>query len=199
MLNLVWLGLILSGVVVAALRGQVDAVTDVAIRSASAAVETAVALAGVMILWLGLSRIAERAGLIEALGRVMRPLVGPLFPGVPPDHPAMGAMMMNLGANLLGLGSAATPFGLRAMKELQALNPEKSRASDAMITFLVLNTGGFSLVPAMMIGLRAQAGSRHPAEIVGATLVVSLAATLTGLSADAAFRSRERRKSPRRP
>ncbi|MDI3299429.1 MAG: nucleoside recognition domain-containing protein [Bacillota bacterium] len=199
MLNLVWLALILSGVAVAALRGQVDAVTDAATTSASGAVETAIALAGVMVLWLGLSRIAERSGLIEALARRMRPLLGPLFPGVPPDHPAMGAMMMNLGANLLGLGSAATPFGLRAMKELERLNPEKGTASDAMITFLVLNTGGFSLVPAMMIGLRAQAGSRNPAEIVGATLVVSLAATLAGLGADALFRSAQRKRALRRP
>ncbi|MDI3317401.1 MAG: nucleoside recognition domain-containing protein [Bacillota bacterium] len=199
MLNLVWLLLIVSGVAVAALRGQVDVVTDAAMTSASGAVETAIALAGVMVLWLGLSRIAERSGLIEALARAMRPLLRPLFPGVPPDHPAMGAMMMNIGANLLGLGSAATPFGLRAMKELDTLNPEKGTATDAMITFLVLNTGGLSLVPAMMIGLRAQAGSKNPAEIVGATLIVSLAATLAGLAADALLRSADRRRVLPRP
>lgn len=178
------------GVLVAAARGQVAEVTDVAMSSARQGVETAVGLLGVMVLWLGLSRVAERAGLVDAVAGLVRPALRRLFPDIPKDHPAMGAMVMNITANLLGLGQAATPFGLKAMQALQALNPRRDTASDAMVTFLVLNTSGITLVPAIVIGLRAQYGSANPGDILLPTILASTAALVVGLTVDALVRRR---------
>lgn len=193
-LNLIWVGLLTMGVVVAAARGQVDQVTETAMTSAKQAVETLVGLLGIMVLWLGLSRVAEDAGLVQSLGRLMQPVLRRLFPGVPREHPAFGAITMNISANLLGLGQAATPFGLKAMQQLQELNPRKETASDAMVTFLVLNTSGLTLIPAMVIGLRAQYGSSNPAEIMGVVILATCCSTAVGLLADAVLRRRAGRR-----
>lgn len=190
MLNAIWVGLMVLGVFFAVMEGRVDAVTETAMTSAEKAVETLGGLLGIMVLWLGLSRIAEDAGLVRSLSRVVQPLLRRLFPGVPKDHPAMGAITMNISANMLGLGSAATPFGLKAMQLLQELNGRRETASDAMITFLVMNTSSVTLVPAVVIGLRAQYGSANPAEIVGTTLVATMASTCVGLLVDWLFRRR---------
>lgn len=181
MLNAIWVGLMVLGVFFAVSQGRVDAVTETAMTSAQKAVETLGGLLGIMVLWLGLARIAEDAGLVQALGRLVQPLLRRLFPGVPKDHPAMGAITMNISANALGLGSAATPFGLKAMQHLQELNGRRDTASDSMITFLVLNTSSVTLVPAVVIGLRAQYGSANPAEIMGTTLVATLCSSTVGL------------------
>lgn len=192
-MNLIWVGLLVTGVVVAGLRGDVEVITQASMTAAKLGVESLVLeLLGVIVLWLGIAKVAEDAGLIEALARGMKPLLRLIFPSVPPDHPAMGNMLMNIAANALGLGSAATPLGLKAMQELQEINPDPKQASDPMITFLVLNTSGVSLVPAFIVGLRAQMGSANPTEIVGITLLASLAATTVGLSADYLFRRRGR-------
>jgi len=190
-LNLVWAALLVAGVAVAVARGRADVITATAMTSASSAVEILLGLLGIMVLWLGLSRIAEDAGLVHALARLVRPVLRLIFPDIPRDHPALGAIAMNISANLLGLGSAATPFGLKAMQHLQELNPRKDTASDSMVTFLVLNTSGLTLVPAVVIGLRAQHGSANPAEIVVPVLLATFSSTATGLAVDRLLRRRQ--------
>lgn len=189
MMNLVWLGLILAGVAVAAASGRASEVTDAAFAGGKLAVETAIGLAGLMALWMGIMKIAERSGLMEGLAMLLRPVVRWLFPSVPRDHPAIGAMLMNISANMLGLGSAATPFGLKAMQELQKLNKDPETASEAMCTFLALNTASITLVPGTIIALRATYGSVNPAEIVVATLIASVAAGVFSVGLDWAVRT----------
>ncbi len=184
MMNIIWLGLILIGVVVAAFTGRAPAVTDAAFAGGKLAIETIIGLAGLMALWMGVMKIAEKSGLMEGIAYLLKPVVRLLFPTVPGDHPAIGAMLMNISANMLGLGSAATPFGLRAMQELQDLNPDKETASEAMCTFLTLNTASITLVPGTIIALRATYGSANPAEIVGATLIASLVAGVAAVLMD---------------
>lgn len=192
MLNLVWAGLLVVGVAVAVARGNADMITETAMTAADSAIQILIGLLGVMVLWLGLSRVAEDAGLVKSLARLVQPVLQRLFPTIPRDHPAMGAITMNISANMLGLGSAATPFGLKAMQHLQELNPEKETASDPMITFLVLNTSGVTLVPAVIIGLRAQHGSANPAEIMLPVLLATLCSTAVGLGLDRLIRRRTR-------
>lgn len=189
MMNLIWLVLILAGVTVAAFTGKASAVTDAAFAGGKLAIETIIGLAGLMALWMGIMKIAEKSGLMEGLSVLLRPVVSWLFPTVPREHPAIGAMLMNISANMLGLGSAATPFGLKAMKELQELNDEKETASEAMCTFLALNTASITLVPGTIIALRATYGSVNPAEIVVATLVASVMAGIFAVVLDGAVRA----------
>lgn len=190
MLNVVWVALIVIGVGVGLAGGRADVVTQASMESAEQAIKTLIGLLGAMIFWLGLARVAEEAGLVLLLARAMQPLLRRLFPSVPPEHPSLGSITMNLSANLLGLGSAATPFGLKAMQQLQELNPRKDTASDAMITFLVLNTAGTTLVPAFIIGLRAQYGSAGPAEILLPVFAATTCASVIGLLLDAVLRRR---------
>lgn len=189
MMNIIWLGLILVGVTVAAFTGKASAVTDAAFSGGKLAIETMIGLAGLMALWMGIMKIAEKSGLMEGVSYLLRPVVRWLFPSVPGEHPAIGAMVMNISANMLGLGSAATPFGLKAMQELQELNREKETASEAMCTFLTLNTASITLVPGTIIALRATYGSANPSEIVMATLMASLAAGIAAIMLDWAVRS----------
>jgi spore maturation protein A len=165
--------LVAASVAVAAARGRMAELSAAALESAGRAVTLAIGLVGVMTLWLGLVRVAEEAGLVRAVARAARPVLRRLFPEVPPDHPAMGAMVMNVSANVLGLGNAATPFGIKAMQELETLNPRRGVATDAQALFCALNTASLQLVPATVIALRTAAGSRAPAEVVGATLLAS--------------------------
>lgn len=151
------------------------------IGTAGDAVTLAIGLVGVMALFLGLMKIAERAGLLLVVAKTLRPLMTRLFPSVPADHPAMGAMIMNLSANVLGLGNAATPFGIRAMEHLDSLNRDKGRATDAMILFLAINTSSVTLLPTGVIALRAAAGSADPAGIVPTTLFATLVSTTVAI------------------
>lgn len=153
------------------------------IDAAGASVTLAIGLVGVMALFLGLMKVAERAGLLVVVAKTLRPLMTRLFPGVPADHPAMGAMIMNISANVLGLGNAATPFGIRAMEHLNRLNPAKGTASDAMILFLAINTSSVTLLPTGVIALRAAAGSADPAGIVPTTLFATLCSTAAAILA----------------
>lgn len=184
MLNAIWLALMVVGVGVAAINGKAGAVTDAALGAGKLAIETIIGLAGMMALWMGLMKIAEKCGMMEGLAWLLRPVVRMLFPSVPRDHPAIGAMLMNISANMLGLGSAATPMGLKAMQELQSINPDPETASEAMCTFLTLNTSSITLIPGTIIALRAASGSVNPSEVVGATLVASVVAGVVGISAD---------------
>lgn len=170
----IWTLLVAAAVVAAAVNGRMAELTRAAVESAGSAVTLSLGLAGVMALWLGLMRVAEEAGLVRALARAARPIMTRLFPDVPAEHPAMGAMIMNVSANMLGLGNAATPFGVKAMQELETLNPHPGAASDAQALFCALNTASVQLVPATVIALRAAAGSRAPGEIIGPTLLASL-------------------------
>ncbi len=183
MINVIWFLMIAVGVIVGAVNGNILAVTDAAINSAKTAVEISIGLIGVMALWLGIMKIAEESGLVKSLAKALRFIMVPLFPDVPEDHPAMGAMIMNIAANILGLGNAATPLGLKAMQELQELNPTDDTATDAMVTFLAINTSSVTLIPASVIAIRAAAGSANATEIIGPTIVATTASTVAALIA----------------
>ena len=144
----------LIAVVVGIFTGNIDAVTEAAINMAKAAVEIAIGLIGIMALWLGTMKIAEESGLIRIIARALRPITIRLFPDVPEDHPAIGSIVLNMAANILGLGNAATPLGLKAMEELQELNPNKDTATNAMCTFLAINTSSVQFIlPATVVAL----------------------------------------------
>lgn len=162
-------------------------VTNETISKAGTAVTIALGLIGIMALWLGVMKVAEEAGLIAKLANTIKPVTKKLFPEVPSDHPAIGAMIMNISANMLGLGNAATPFGLKAMDELDKLNPKKGTATNAMVTFLAINTAGLTLIPATAIAVRAASGSADPAIIIGPSIFGASCATLTGIIAAKLF------------
>lgn len=181
MMNALWGSMILASIVFALLSGRLDLVADGALDGASASVEVAVTLLGVYALWLGVLKIAERAGLVETIAKKMRPLMARLFAGVPKNHPAMGHISMNLLANMLGMGGAATPYGLKAMEELQRLNPHKDTATHDMCMLLIVNASSIQLIPMTIIGIRRAAGSAAPAEIIGSTLLVTLVNTVLAI------------------
>lgn len=183
MLNYIWLGLMLVAVIVAAIRGTAAEVTKGAIDAATTAVEISIGLIGVMALWLGMMRIAEKAGLVQLLARAIAPVTKRLFPDVPVDHPAMGAMIMNIAATMLGLNNAATPFGIKAMEELQELNDDKDTASNAMVMFMAINTTGIQFIPATVIAILATAGSNQPTVIIGTTLIATIIGTIAAVIA----------------
>ena len=184
MLNHIWLGMLVIGFVAGIISGKVEEVTAAAIDSASQAVELSLSLLGIMCLWTGLMNIAEKSGLVRHISRQMKPVLKFLFPEVPARHPAMGAVVMNLAANILGLGNAATPLGLRAMAELQKLNPQKNAATDAMCMFLVLNTSIIQLIPAAVIAIRSACGSSNPPEVIIPVWVASTLSTAVGILAE---------------
>jgi spore maturation protein SpmA len=184
MLNSLWLGLILISVLLGALTGRLDAVTNGAFAAAKDAVMViALPLAGLMGLWLGFLRLADLAGLVEALARLLHPLLKFLFPDIPAGHPALGSMVLNMAANMLGLGNAATPFGLRAMRDLESLNPNPGIASNAMCTFLAINTSSIQLVPATAIAILAAQGSKQPTAVLASALLASFTAAVTAIAA----------------
>lgn len=170
-------------VAVAAARGRLPELTTAALDAAGKATTFALGLVGILALWMGLMRVAEEAGLVRWIARLAGPVLRRLFPGVPADHPAMGAIVMNVAANVLGLGNAATPFGIRAMQELEALNPSPGTATDEQAMLCALNTASVQLVPATVIALRAAAGSRNPGEIIGPTLLASLCGVAVAVAA----------------
>ena len=182
MLNYIWFGLMAIALVVAAINGTADAVTKAAVDSATSAVQIAIGLVGIMTLWLGIMRIAEAAGLVSLVGRALRPLIGWLFPEVPAGHPAGGAIVLALAANVLGLNNAATPLGIKAMEELQELNPDKDVATNAMVTFMAVTTSGVQLIPATMIGVLAAAGSTSPTAIIAPTIAATFIGTLAAVA-----------------
>ena len=179
MLNYIWLGMILISVIVGSITGKIDAVTQSAIDSAKLAVELAIGLIGIMALWLGMMKIAEESGLIESISKIVRPIAVWLFPEIPPDHPAIGSIILNMAANILGLGNAATPLGLKAMQELQELNPQKDTATNAMCTFLAINTSSITLIlPAPVVGLMGVNSNQIFLSTVLATTMSTIAAII---------------------
>ncbi|MFW6224202.1 MAG: nucleoside recognition domain-containing protein, partial [Bacteroidota bacterium] len=203
-LNYLWVGFILVGFLVALIRllgyyfrdlfadklgiifdkADLDvfsAMVDSTFTSAATSVEIAIYLIGVMALWLGIMKIGEQGGAVHALGRVVNPFFRRLFPEVPDNHPAMGSMLMNFSANMLGLDNAATPLGLKAMHELQSLNRKKDTASNAQIMFLVLNTSGLTIVPISIMAIRAAQGAANPADVFVPLIIVTFASTMVGM------------------
>ncbi|MBH0329295.1 spore maturation protein [Brevibacillus brevis] len=194
MLNVIWLGLIVISIVVAAVTGRMEAINAAAFEGAKTGVTVCLGLLSVLAFWMGMMRIAEKSGLLELLAKVLSPIIQVLFPDVPKGHPAMGYILSNMSANLLGLGNAATPMGLKAMEELQKLNPDKQNASPAMCTLLAINTASITIIPTTMIAIRMQYGSVNPVEIVGTTLLSSFAATIVALLIDRMYRYRHIRR-----
>lgn len=181
MLNIIWLAMIALSVLVGVIQGRINEVVQAVTDSAKLGFELALGLVGIMSLWLGIMAIAKESGLIALLGKVLKPVLKFLFPEVPPDHPAMGAMVMNIAANMLGIGNAATPFGLQAMKELQSLNLHAKTATNAMCTFLALNTSSVQLIPATAIAFLAANGSTNPSSIIVSTLIATSVSTAVAI------------------
>ena len=180
MLNYIWFGLIFISVVVGTITGRIDEVTEAAIAMSKTSVEIAIGLVGIMALWLGTMRIAEESGLIQIIARALRPITIRLFPDVPNDHPAIGSIVLNMAANMLGLGNAATPMGLKAMKELQELNQQKDTATDAMCTFLAINTSSVQIIlPATVVGLMGAASNQIFITTIIATGLSTVAAIVS--------------------
>ena len=182
MLNYIWLSMIILAVVLGGINGKIENVTKSAIDSAGNAVVIAIGLIGIMALWLGIVKIAEDSGLMKLVAKAIAPILRRLFPDVPADHPALGSMTMNIAANMLGLSNAATPLGLKAMEDLEKLNKNPGIATNAMCTFLTVNTAGFQLIPATMIGILASSGSKDPTVIIGTTLAAGFTAVVTGVT-----------------
>ena len=182
-MNWIWFGLIVGSVVTAAFTGKMAEVTAASIDSAKSAVTLAIGLVGVMAFWLGMLRIVQVGGFLHTLARWLHPLMVRLFPDVPADHPALSAMIMNIASNMLGLGNAATPFGIKAMQELDTLNPNKGTATNAMVLFLAINTSNVALAPLGVIALRASIGSENAAGIWLPTLLATSFSTCVGILA----------------
>src|SRR6266536_4243057 len=183
MLNYIWLALILLAVMIGGFDHKLKEVGDGAVKGAESAVTLSLGLIGVMAVWLGMMRLAEKAGLVRGLARFLRPLLRRLFPDVPVEHPAMGSMVLNIAANMLGLVNAATPLGLRAMKDLESLNRNPGAATNAMCTFLAINTGSVQLIPITAIAVLAAAGSTNPSAIIGTALLATACSSAAGLIA----------------
>jgi len=182
LINIIWLFLILLSVVAAAYSGKMKETLDASFEAAKGAVELAIGLVGIMALWLGLMKVAEVGGLLSLVARAVRPVMVRLFPEVPSGHSAMSAMIMNISANVLGLGNAATPMGIKAMMELDKLNPHKGQATNAMALFLAINTSSVTLLPLGIIGVRAAARAADPASIIIPTLIATICSTTVAIA-----------------
>lgn len=180
-LNIIWLSMLLISLVVGTITGRLDAVVAAVTQYAKLGFEVALGLTGVMSLWLGMMKIATDSGLVKIMARLLSPVMRRLFPEVPVDHPAMGAMIMNISANMLGMANAATPFGLQAMKELHKLNDYAHTASNSMCTFLAVNTSSVQLIPATAIAYLAANGSTHPTSVIFSSLVATTASTVVAI------------------
>ncbi|ACX64440.1 nucleoside recognition domain-containing protein [Paenibacillus sp. Y412MC10] len=194
MINLIWMGMIVIGFGFAAVNGNIDSVTKAAFDGAQTGVTVSFGLISILVFWLGMMRLAEDSGLLKKVARLLGPVVRFLFPDVPKNHPAMGYILSNMSANLFGLGNAATPMGIKAMQELQKLNPDKETASPAMCTLLALNTASITLIPTTLIAIRLNYESANPSEIVGTTLLATAIATAAAIIADRWYRRRTMRR-----
>lgn len=186
-LNYIWIGLIIlaiiMGIVQAACYGNVDIFSDIlnsTFGNAKTGFELSLGLTGVLSLWMGIMKIGERAGAVNSLGKAINPFFCRIFPEIPKGHPVFGTMLMNISANMLGLDNAATPMGLKAMGELQELNKDKSKASNAMIMFVVLGASGLTLIPTTIMAYRAELGAANPADVFLPILIATYVATLVG-------------------
>jgi spore maturation protein A len=194
--NWIWLFFIVIGFGVAAAQGNVEQATQAVFDGAKNGVTVCFGLISIMVFWLGIMRIAEDAGILSKIAVLLRPVVRFLFPSVPKNDPAIGYIMTNMSANILGLGNAATPMGIKAMQELQKLNPNKETASPAMCTLLALNTSSITLIPTTLIAIRMNYESLNPAEIVGTTLLATMASTAVAIIVDRWYRRKSLLQTP---
>lgn len=188
MINKFWLFFIFIGTIVAAATGNMGKLTQVILDNAQRGVSISLGLVAILTFWMGIMKIIEKSGLSAILVRALGPLAKFLFPSVPRDHPAMSSILLTMSADMLGMGSAATPIGLKAMKQLQELNPDKETASPAMCTFLAMNTSSITLIPTTIIALRGATGSLNPTMIIPTALVATCASFATAICLDRLFR-----------
>lgn len=193
MVNVIWVGLILIAIIYSLLTGNISTINNGILTHATSGVNLILEMMPLIVLWTGIMKIAEKSGLLQVFAKALNPLLRRLFPSLPKDHLALGYIASNIGANMLGLGSAATPFGLKAMDELQKDNPKKDTATEAMITFLVLNTGGVTLIPTTVIALRLMYGSNNPTEIIITSVLATAVSSISGLILDYFIRRRNKR------
>lgn len=184
MVNIIWFSLIGVSIIYSLLTGNISLINDEIILSGKKAFDLIITMLEVTVLWTGILRIAENSGLLSKFSRLLSPFLSKLFPSVPKGHPSLDYISSNVAANMMGLGSAATPFGLKAMKELQNINQDKTKASDAMITFLVLNTSGVTIIPTTVIALRLTANSNNPSEIIITCILATIISSIAGLTFD---------------
>lgn len=193
MVNIIWAAMAIIGIVYAMFNGTMSDVNEALFSSAQDAVQLSIGLISVLVFWLGIMKVAEKANILKGLATLFRPIIYKLFPELPKDHPAIGYILSNITANIFGLGSAATPIGLKAMEEMKKLS-KTNEASRSMITFLALNTSSLTLIPTTVIAIRMQYGSDEPTEIVGTTIIATIASTLAAILFDRLFFHLEKRK-----
>lgn len=194
MVSVIWIILILAGIAYYLFTGNLEALNNEILTNANKALELMLEMLPIIVLWTGIMKIAEDAGLLKKFSRLLEPLLKRLFPSVPKDNLALGYIASNIAANAMGLGSAATPFGLKAMNELQKINEKKDTASDAMITFLVLNTAGVTIIPTTILAMRVMYDSANPSEIILPAVMATACSSVAGLSLDYVIRKRRSKK-----
>ncbi|MDQ0219038.1 spore maturation protein [Peribacillus cavernae] len=187
MVNYIWVGMTVIGVVFAMINGTMDQVNAALFKSATEAVTLCLGLMSILVFWLGLMKIAQDSGLLDKLSGLFRPIIGRLFPEVPPNHPAMGYILSNMMANLFGLGNAATPLGIKAMEQLKELNGGKTSVSRSMITFLAINTSSITLIPTTVIAIRMTYESKAPTDIVFPTIIATAISAVAAVAIDRYF------------
>lgn len=192
MVSILWTFLIVTAIIYSLISGNIAIVNNTVLTSANDALELMISLLPTIALWSGIMKIAEEAGMLDKFAKMLEPILKKLFPSVPKNHKALGYISSNIAANMLGLGSAATPFGLKAMNELQKINDKKDTASTAMITFLVLNTAGVTIIPTTIIALRLSYGSASPTEIIIPALLATASSSLCAIITDYIIRRRKK-------
>lgn len=192
LINIIWGLLIIIGIVFGILSGNIGAINDEIITCASKGLDMILEILPILVLWMGLMKIAEDSGLLKKIANLFYPVLKRLFPSLPKDSKALGYIASNIAVNMMGLGSAATPFGLKAMSEMQQLNDKKDTASEAMITFLVLNTSGVTLIPTTVISLRMLNQSADPSGIILPAILATTIASIGGLTLDYIIRRANR-------
>lgn len=184
MINLIWGLFIIIGVIYGLISGNINIINEEIISSGQTSLDLILNIMPLLVIWMGLMAIAEKSGLISKIAKLLSPILSKIFPKIPASHPALGYIASNIAINMAGLGSAATPFGLKAMEELQKLNEDKKTASTSMITFLVLNTSGVTIIPTTIISLRASTGSSDPTKVLPLCILATTASTIGGLTLD---------------
>ncbi|MCP3738677.1 nucleoside recognition domain-containing protein [Rossellomorea sp. BNER] len=197
MVNIIWVGMTIIGLIFAVINGKMKEVNEAIFQSANDAVTLCIGLISILVFWLGMMKIAEESGLLDKLSSLFRPFVKKLFPDIPDHHPAMGYILSNMMANMFGLGNAATPLGIKAMEQLKELNGGKTEASRSMITFLAINTSSITIIPTTVIAIRMNYDSASPTEIVGPAILATLISAIAAIFIDRYFHYRRTRNGVR--
>lgn len=184
MVNIIWALFIIIGIIYSLFSGNFNVINNEILVSGKSALDLLLGMLPLLVIWMGLMKVAEEAGIISSISKMMSPILKKIFPSVPNNDPSLGFIASNIAANMAGLGSAATPFGLKAMESLQKLNKDKKVASEAMITFLVLNTSGVTIVPTTIISLRLLYGSVNPSVVLPFCIIATTCSTIGGLTID---------------